>query len=120
MKKLALLFGLLLMTQSFAFADEIINSKGEITPCKIETVSAGFIEYTKERCIYSFTRDMNQPVFNDYVDIKTNKMFKDEVLVRYSGKIIVKDFGGVKITTQNGLMDIPASRIKFVGIYNPE
>ena len=119
MKKLALLFGLSLMTQSFAIADEIINSKGEIIPCKIETVYEGFIEYIKDGCLYSFTRNLNQPIFNDYVDVKT-KMFKDEIITRYSGTIILKDFVGVRIKTQNEDMTIPWYRVKFIGLYNPE
>jgi len=118
MKKILLTVFLFLIAQSFVLADEIINSKGDILPCKIVTVADGLIEYEKEGCLYSFTRATEAPVFNDYVDVRI-KFGKNEVTQRVSGKIYFRDFGGVKIKTQNEDMQIPWYRVKFVGIYNP-
>jgi len=118
MKKILLTVFLFIIAQSFVLADEIINSKGDILPCKIVTVSADFIEYEKNGCLYSFARSFDQPVFNDYVDVRV-KFGKQQVVQRISGKIYFKDFGGVKIKTQNEDLQIPWYRVKFVGIYNP-
>lgn len=118
MKKILSAIFIFLMAQSFVFADEIINAKGDILPCKVVTVSSDYIEYEKNGCLYSFSRQFEQPVFNDYVDVR---MIVDKKVVtqRISGKIYFKDFGGVKIKTQSEEMQIPWYRVKFIGIYNP-
>lgn len=118
MKRLALILGVLLMTQCLTLADEIIDSKGNIIQCKIVTISDGFIEYEKDGCLNSFCRNLESVVFNDYVDVRTNLSKKKEI-TRYTGKILVKDFSGVRIRTENGEMQIPWFKVKFVGIYNP-
>lgn len=105
--------------QSLVFADEIIDSKGTIIPCKIETVEDGFIEYKKDGNLYQFARINDSLIFNDYVDAKT-KLLKEESVVRYSGKVISKDMWGAKLRNNDGDIDIPWYRIKFVGIYKPE
>lgn len=121
MKKIILILGIigLFVVNNSAFSDEIIDSKGNITPCKIVTVGEGLIEYQKDGCLNTFCRDMNQPVFNDYVDVRTTLISRHEVITRYCGTIIMKDFSGVKINTQSGVMTIPWYRVKFVGIYKP-
>lgn len=121
MKKIILTICFLLMAQFFAqavFADEIIDGKGNVTPCKIITVCEGLIEYQKDGCLYSIQRVSNQPVFNDYVDVRT-KLGNKEAITRYSGRIVTVDFGGLKIRTQSEDMQIPWYRIKFIGIFNP-
>lgn len=118
MKKIILAACFLFIAQSFVFADEIIDDKGNVTPCKIVTVADGFIEYKKDGNLYSFTRAEDSLIFNDYVDVKT-KLFKDEVVTRYSGKVIVKDVETVRLRNENSDMDIPFYRVKSVGIYKP-
>lgn len=118
MNKILSVIFVFLILQGLAFADEIINSKGDILSCKIVTVTDGLIEYEKNGCLYSFTRSFNQPVFNDYIDVRV-KLGKNQVVQRISGKIYFKDFGGVKIKTQNEELQVPWYRVKFVGIYNP-
>lgn len=118
MKKLVLLISLILLAQTFAFADEIIDSKGVVTPCKVVTVCEGLVEYEKDGCLYFFKRDLNQPVFNDYIDVITNLSKPVTSVKRYSGNIIFRDFGGVRIKTIEGDTQIPWYKVKFVGIYN--
>ena len=122
MKKIILTVCFLILAQIFAphsaFADEIIDSKGNLTQCKIITVCEGLIEYEKDGCLYSMQRIDNQKVFNDYVDIRT-KIFKKEEITRRTGKIITKDFVGVKIRTNGEDIQIPCWRVKSVGLYNP-
>lgn len=118
MKRFALIFGVLLMTQGLTLADEIIDSKGNITPCNIVTVSDGFIEYEKDGCLNSFCRKAESAIFKDYVDVRTNLSKKKEI-TRYTGNVIIRDFSGVKIKTENGDMQIPWYKVKFIGMYNP-
>ena len=119
MKKIILAVCFLLAMQSFAFADEIIDAQGIIIPCRIETVSDGFVEYKKDGNLYTFTREEASPVFNDYVDVKL-KLFKKDSVSRYSGKVIIKDSWSIVIRNKSGDMDVPWYRIKFVGIYKPK
>lgn len=113
------LLGAQIFAQSAAFADEIIDAQGNIIPCKIETVEDGFIEYYKDGNLHTFTREENSPVFNDYVDVRVKLLKKDSV-IRHSGKILVKDMWSVIMQNENGQMDIPWYRVKFVGVYKPE
>ena len=118
MKKIILLVCFLfLMTNSSVFADEIIDSKGAIIPCKIETVGEDFVEYRKDGNLYSFVRPNNSTVFNDYAEVKPNLFKKDTQ--RLVGKIYVRDMWGVKINTNDGLVDIPFYRVKMLGVYKP-
>jgi len=122
MKKIISVCFLLILALSLStpvFADEILDSKGNIIPCKIETVEGGLIEYKKAGSSYSFIREKDSLVFNDYIDVR-DKMFKNPVVTRYSGKIIVKDAYGVILQTDGGNMNIPWYRVKFVGIYKGE
>lgn len=118
MKKIILMFCFLFMFQSFVLADEIIESNGNVIPCKIITVADGLVEYKKDGNLYSFTREVNSPVFNDYIDVRTD-LFKKEAILRYSGKIIIKDLENVRLRNDNGDMDIPFYRVKFIGVYKP-
>lgn len=118
MKKILITSLIFFAFQSIVLADEIIDSKGQIIPCKIETVMDGFIEYKKDGSINYFAREKYQPIFNDYVDVRT-KLNKKDSIQRYSGKIIVKDFGGVRIRNEHGDINIPWYRVKFIGIYKP-
>lgn len=118
MKKVILAFCFLFMLQSFVFADEIIDSNGNIIPCKVITVADGLVEYKKDGNLYCFAREINSPVFNDYVDVRV-KLLKKESVTRYSGKIILKDLENVRLRNENGDMDIPFYRVKFIGIFKP-
>lgn len=118
MKKIFLVCFLVLMSQSLVLADEIIDAKGFVIPCKVETVEAGLIEYKKDGSLYTFTREENSPIFNDYVDVRL-KLFKKDADGRYSGKIIAKDMWSTIIQNENGNIDIPFFRVKFVGVYKP-
>lgn len=122
MKKIILTVCLLLMVQFFVkssvFADEIVDSKGIIIPCKIETVEAGFIEYHKDGNLCNFTRENSSLVYNDYVDVR-EKLFQRDAIKRYSGQIVVKDMWGLILRNENGDMDVPFYRVKFVGVYKP-
>lgn len=120
MKRFLLVCFLVLMAQSFVLADEIIDAKGNIIPCRIETVMNGFIEYTKDGLLYSFPREKEQVVYNDYVDVRVKFLKKPIEIRRISGKILVKDLYGVRIRNEDGDMSIPWYRVKFVGIYKPE
>lgn len=113
------LFLVQFFVKSFVLADEIIDNGGNITPCKLETVVGGLIEYRKDGNLYSFQREKDQPIFNDYVDVR-DKLFKSDSIVRYSGKILIKDSDGLTIASEKGLMAIPWYRIKFIGVYKPD
>lgn len=118
MKKIIVLVCFLFLTaNSLAFADEVIDSKGVIIPCKIETVGEDFIEYSKDGRLYSFVRKSQAPVFNDYIEVK-NHLLKEDTQ-RLFGKVLIRDLWGVKINTNDGLVDIPFYRIKLIGIYKP-
>jgi len=118
MKKILLLVVVLLLTQSFVLADEIIDSKGNITPCKIITIEDGLIEYQKDGCMLSFERVNKDPVFADYVDVR--KIISKKVSVeRISGYLSVKNFAEVVIKTSDGVMNIPWYWVKNVGVYRP-
>lgn len=119
MKKIILVCFLVLMTQSFVLADEIIDAKGNIIPCKIETVMDGFVEYRKDGSLYSFPRENEQAIYNDYVDVRVKFLRKIEIK-RIFGKVLVKDSLGVRIRNDDGDMAIPWYRVKFVGVYKPE
>lgn len=125
MKKIISVLFILVLAQASArvaaFADEIIDSKGTITPCKIETVAGGLIEYKKEGNLYSFQREKNSLVFNDYVDVRVKVDLKNKEIpfTRYSGEIISKDFDGLILRNENGDTHIPWYRVKFVGVYKP-
>lgn len=118
MKKILLICFLFLMAQSLVFADEIIDARGKVIPCRVVTVVEDLVEYKKDGNLYSFTRSHESPVFNDYVDVR-DKLYKKNSVTRYFGKIIVKDWENVKIKTENGYMDIPFYRVKFVGVFKP-
>ena len=118
MKKIFLIFFVLLMAQTLVLADEIVDRKGNITPCKIVTVSGGLIEYKKNGCLYKIVRTTNQSVFNDYVDVIPN-LSKSKTTIRYSGVILTCDFAGIRIKTSEGDTQIPWYRVTFIGIYNP-
>lgn len=122
MKKIIFGFCFLFMVQmtlpSAVFADEIVDSSGTLTPCKVETVMDGLIEYKKNGVLNYFERSENQPVFNDYVDVRT-KWFKRNTIERLSGKILLKDAWNLRIRNANGDVDIPFYRVKFIGVYKP-
>lgn len=119
MKKIIILVCFLfLMANSLAFADEVIDSKGVIIPCKIETVGEDFVEYSKDGSLYSFIRTAKTPVFNDYVEVKTH-LLKSNDTQRLTGKVSIRDMWGVKINTNDGLIDVPFYRVKMLGIYKP-
>lgn len=119
MKKIILTCFLFLMVQGLVFADEIIDARGRIIPCKVVTVVDDLVEYKKDGNLYSFTRPDESPVFNDYVDVRV-KLYKKRSVERYFGKIIVKDWENVRLRTENGDMDIPFYRVKFVGVFKPQ
>lgn len=119
MKKILLTICLFLITPVLVFADEIIDSKGVITPCRIITVADGLIEYKKDGNMYTFKREKDSLIFNDYVDVR-EKIFKREKPVRYTGKVIFKDLENVILRNENGDIDIPWYKIKFIGIYKPQ
>lgn len=119
MKKILIACFLFLMVQSFVFADEIIDSKGNVTPCKIVTVADGYVEYKKDDNLHSFVRLQDSLIFNDYVDVRIELFKKNPIITRYSGKVIVRDLENVKLRNENGDMDIPFYRVKSVGIYKP-
>ena len=106
------------LAQNFVFADEILDSDGNIIPCKIETVMGGLIQYKKNGTLYSFQREKDQPIFNDYVDVRVN-LFKNEFDTRYTGKIIAKDSDILRIRNANIDMEIPWYKVKFIGVYKP-
>lgn len=122
MKKILLVFGVFLMVNLFfqaaVKADEIIDSRGELINCKIITVADGLIEYEKDGCMLSFQREINDPVFSDYVDVKKN-LFKDVVFERISGYVSYKGMGGVVIKRQDEIINIPWYRVQNTGIYRP-
>lgn len=118
MKKIFLTCFLFLMAQSFVFADEIIDAKGKIIPCHIVTVVDDLVEYKKDGNLYSFTRPNESLVFNDYVDVRV-KLYQKRSIERYFGKVIVKDWENVRLRTENGDMNIPFYRVKFVGVFKP-
>jgi len=118
MKKILLMVGVFLLAQSFVFADEIIDSKGNITPCKIISVGDGLVEFKKDGCLYSFRRLGKDPVFGDYVDVR-KILFKGESVERISGQVYCKNFGGVMIKTQDEVMNIPWFRVQNAGMYKP-
>lgn len=122
MKKILVFCGLFLLVQLFtnvkAFADEIIDAKGVVTPCRIETIDADFVEYKKDGNLVSFTREQSSPIFNDYIDVR-NQLYKKNSINRITGKIVVRDMWGIIMETENGQMDIPFYRIKHIGIYKP-
>ena len=118
MKKIILICFLFLMAQSLVFADEIIDAKGKIIPCRVITVADDLVEYMKDGNKYVFTRPQESPVFNDYVDVRV-KLYKRHSVDRYFGKILVKDWENVKLRTENGDMDIPFYRVKFLGVFKP-
>ncbi len=118
MKKIIFAMVFLLMAQSFVLADEVIDSSGNIIPCKIVTVMNGLIEYKKDGNLYTFCREKDSIIFNDYVDVR-EKLFRKHHIKRYSGKIIVKDLENVIIRNEKGDIDIPWYRVKFIGIYKP-
>lgn len=118
MKKIILTCFLFLMAQNLVFADEIIDAKGKVIPCKVITVVDDLVEYKKDGNLYSFTRPQESPIFNDYVDVRTNLSKKNSV-ERYFGKIIVKDWENVKLRNENGDIDIPFYKVKFVGVFKP-
>lgn len=119
MKKIILVCFLFLMAQSLVVADEIIDAKGNIVPCKVETIMDGLIEYKKNGVLHSFARENDQAIYNDYVDVRviSSKKISSQ---RFFGKIIHKDIAGVKIRNEDGDMMIPWFRVKFVGVYKPE
>lgn len=119
MKKFFLICFLFLMAQGLVFADEIIDARGRVIPCKVITVEDDLVEYKKDGNLYSFMRPDESPIFNDYVDVRV-KLYKKHSVTRYFGKIIVKDLENVKIRTENGDMDIPFYRVKFVGVFKPQ
>lgn len=119
MKKFLAVCFLVLMTQSFVLADEIIDAKGNIIPCKVETVMDGLVEYRKEGALFSFARNKEQAIYNDYVDMRVN-LLKKTGDKRVFGKILYKDSTGVRIRNEDGDMSIPWYRVKFVGVYKPE
>ena len=119
MKKIivSVVFLLIIISQA-VLADEIIDYKGNLISCKIETVQEGFIEYTKDGSRYFFTREKASPIFNDYVDVQEN-LFKKDSITRFFGKVIVKDMWGVKLVNEEGQISIPWYKAKFIGIYKP-
>lgn len=107
-----------LISQIAAFADEIIDTQGNIIKCKVETVEEDFVQYKKDGNLYTFTRENNSSIFDDYIDVRVH-LNKEDSVTRISGKIIAKDMWGVIIKNDSGLIDIPFFRIKFVGVYKP-
>lgn len=118
MKKIILVCFLVLMAQNFVFADEVIDAKGKVIPCRIVTVVDDLVEYKKDGNLYSFTRPKESLVFNDYVDVRV-KLYKKHSIERYFGKVIIKDLENVRLRTENGDMNIPWYRVKFVGVFKP-
>lgn len=118
MKKILLITTLFLLAQLSVFADEIIDASGNVTECKIVTVSEGLIEYDKDGSLFSFVRNSKDNVFNDYVDFVPS-LKERQVLERVYGTIIYRDFKSVLIKTKDGNMQIPWYRIRLVGLYRP-
>lgn len=122
MKKIILVCLIALFVQVFVktcvSADEILDSKGNITPCKIETVVGGFIEYHKDGKLCKLVRSEDNLVYNDYVDVR-DCLYKRDSVKRYTGKIITRDMWGVRLRDDNGDTDIPFYKVKFIGIYKP-
>lgn len=119
MKKIVLMLAILLVTPMLVFADEIINSKGTIIPCKITSINDVYVEYQKDGTTHYLQRYKEQPIFNDYVDVFSG-VKKGNRIIRYTGKILSKDFRGIFLITGNEEnMQIPWYRIKFIGVYDP-
>ncbi len=106
------------MVNLTAVADEIVDSTGNITPCKVETIMGGLVEYKKLGNLHYFERSEDQPVFNDYVDVRTH-LLKSDSIERYTGKILFKDEWNVRLRNEKGDMDVPFYRVKFIGVYKP-
>lgn len=117
MKKVILLLGFLLTVNSICNADEIIQPNGSSINCKIISVEQNYIEYKKDGCPVTFARTAEHPVFNDYVDVRTNLAKKNSV-VRYSGLVEIKDFQELVLSTSSGKVRIPWYKVKKIGIYN--
>lgn len=107
-----------MFTFGTAFADEIIDRVGNITPCKITSVSDGLIQYKINGSEFSLRREYNNPVFNDYVET-ISSIGKEIKTVRYTGKLVFKDHTMVTIRTNNEDVNIPWYRVKLIGLYNP-
>lgn len=124
MKKIILACFLVLMVQILAplsiLADEVIDVRGNTVPCKIETIVDGFIEYHKDGNLYKFVRTEESPIFNDYVDVRTTKRFKEIFVERIPGKIVYKDMWGARIKRDGQVIDIPWYKVKAVGVYKPD
>lgn len=118
MKKIILTICFLFLIQSFVFADEIIDARGVTVPCRVETIAAGFVEYKMNGNLYTFVRENDSLIFNDYVDVREN-LLKRNSIKRYAGKIIAKDMWSTIIQNENGQIDVPFYKVKFVGVYKP-
>lgn len=100
------------------FADEFIDSQGNITPCRFETIEEGFIKYYKDGVLHTLVQTNDSPIFNDYVDVRVN-LTKPKQISRITGKIKAKDMWSVIINNESGNVDIPFYKIKSIGVYKP-
>ncbi len=122
MKNIIMIFTMCLITffasQKLVFADEIIDSQGNIIKCTVETVEEDFVQYKKHGNMYSFTREQSSPIFNDFVDVRVN-LWKEKSIKRISGKILFKDIWNTLIENEEGRIDIPFYRVENIGVYKP-
>lgn len=120
MKKLLIFLGIIFLSlQTNVFADEIIDSHGNITNCKIISVSSGLVEYKNGGIYKTFTREKDSNIFNDYVDVGMIVLNNDDTK-RIIGKILTKDYMETTIKTSEGLYYIPWYKVIKIGIYNPQ
>ena len=118
MKKIILMLAIMFVTPMLVFADEIIDSKGTITPCRITSINDVYVEYQKDGVTHYLKRYKEQPVFNDYV-VVFSCLKKEKHVVRYTGKILSRDYRGIYMIIGPESMQIPWYRIEFVGVYDP-
>lgn len=99
-------------------ADEIIDSRGTVIPCKFESIEEGLIKYYQDGVLHTLVRVNDSPIFNDYIDVRIN-LFKPSHISRIPGKIIAKDMWSVIINNGSENVDIPFYKIKAIGVYKP-
>lgn len=118
LKKGLLILGIIL-AGLHVMADEVIDRSGNTFECKLETVTGGIVEYTRQGNLYSFARTADKALFNDYVDVRTT-LWHPTHTERVFGHITYRDHYALMMKTKDGDITIPCYRNHFVGIYKPD
>lgn len=117
MKKILLIFAILLLSQNFSFADEVYNIRGSKISGYIEGVTDGLIQIKNNGNIVTLIRKEPNSIYKDSVEARKHLISRQ--IIKYTGYVIYADNSSVKILCEDAKVVIPRYRVKNIQMFVP-